>query len=94
MAQDKAPWCGVPSGLGLVVGWAAGTLAAQAAVAAGGNGIAAGLGVGVLGSALVGCGLAVASRVRGERWPWIGIVGAVLSALPLLMYLLRMMLKL
>ncbi|HEL3864736.1 TPA: hypothetical protein UM690_002666 [Stenotrophomonas maltophilia] len=94
MAQDKAPWCGVASGLGLVVGWAAGTLAAQAAVAAGGIGIAAGLGVGVLGSALVGCGLAVASRVRGERWPWIGIVGAVLSALPLLMYLLRMMLKL
>lgn len=94
MAQDKAPWCGVASGLGLVVGWAAGTLAAQAAVAAGGNGIAAGLGVGVLGSALVGCGLAVASRVRGERWPWIGIVGAVLSALPLLMYLLRIMLKL
>lgn len=94
MAQDKAPWCGVASGLGLVVGWAAGTLAAQAAVAAGGNGIAAGLGVGVLGSALVGCGLAVASRVRGERWPWIGIVGAVLIALPLLMYLLRMMLKL
>lgn len=94
MAQGKAPWCGVASGLGLVVGWAAGALAAQAAVAAGGNGIAAGLGVGVLGSALVGCGLAVASRVRGERWPWIGIVGAVLSALPLLMYLLRMMLKL
>ncbi len=34
------------------------------------------------------------ARVRGERWPWIGIGGAVLSALPLLMYLLRMMLKL
>ena len=50
-------------------------------------------GVGVLGAA-VGGGLAVASRVRGERWPWIGIGGAVLSALPLLMYLLRMMLKL
>nr|WP_229295610.1 hypothetical protein [Stenotrophomonas maltophilia] len=56
--------------------------------------MAAGLGVGVLGAALVGCGLAVASRVRGERWPWIGIGGAVLSALPLLMYLLRMMLNL
>lgn len=84
MAQGKAPWCGVASWLGIVVGWGAGTLAAQAA----------GLGVGVLGAALVGGGLAVASRVRGERWPWIGIAGAVLSALPLLMYLLRMMLKL
>jgi len=94
MAKDKAPWCGVASWLGIVVGWGAGSLAAQTAVAAGGNGMAAGLGVGVLGAALVGCGLAVASRVRGERWPWIGIGGAVLSALPLLMYLLRMMLKL
>ena len=88
MAQGKAPWCGVASWLGIAVGWSAGTLAAQAAVVAGGNGMA------VLGAALVGCGLAVASRVRGERWPWIGIGGAVLSALPLLMYLLRMMLKL
>ncbi|BBO50074.1 hypothetical protein [Stenotrophomonas maltophilia] len=91
MAQGKAPWCGVASWLGIVVGWGAGTLAAQAA---GDNNLAAGLGVGVLGAALVGGGLAVASRVRGERWPWIGIGGAVLSALPLLMYLLRMMLKL
>ncbi|NMT35276.1 hypothetical protein HGQ62_11570 [Stenotrophomonas maltophilia] len=96
MAQGKAPWCGVASWLGIAVGWGAGTVAAQAAVAAGGNGngMAAGLGVGVLGAALVGGGLAVAARVRGERWPWIGISGAVLSALPLLMYLLRMMLKL
>lgn len=91
MAQGKAPWCGVASWLGIVVGWGAGTLAAQAA---GDNSLAAGLGVDVLGAALVGGGLAVASRVRGERWPWIGIAGAVLSALPLLMYLLRMMLKL
>ncbi len=60
MAKDKAPWCGVASWLGIVVGWGAGSLAAQAAVAAGGNGMAAGLGVGVLGAALVGCGLAVA----------------------------------
>lgn len=94
MAQGKAAWCGVASWLGIAVGWGAGAVAAQAAVAAGGNGMAAGLGVGVLGAALVGGGLAVASRVRGERWPWIGIAGAVLSALPLLMYLLRMMLKL
>lgn len=94
MAQGKAPWCGVASWLGIAVGWGAGTVAAQGAVAAGGNGMAAGLGVGVLGAALVGGGLAVAARVRGERWPWIGISGAVLSALPLLMYLLRMMLKL
>ncbi|HFF2829848.1 TPA: hypothetical protein ACGCD9_003793 [Stenotrophomonas maltophilia] len=94
MAQGKAPWCGVASWLGIAVGWGTGTLAAQAAAAAGGSGMAAGLGVGVLGAALVGGGLAVASRVRGERWPWIGIAGAVISALPLLMYLLRMMLKL
>ena len=94
MAQGKAPWGGVASWLGIAAGGGAGTVAAQAAVAAGGNGMAAGLGVGVLGAALVGGGLAVASRVRGERWPWIGIGGAVMSALPLLMYLLRMMLKL
>jgi hypothetical protein len=92
MAQGKAPWCGVASWLGIAAG-------ARARGCAGGGGRrrqwhGRGLGVGVLGAALVGGGLAVASRVRGERWPWIGIGGAVLSALPLLMYLLRMMLKL
>lgn len=35
MAQGKAPWCGMASWLGIAVGWGAGTLAAQAAVAAG-----------------------------------------------------------
>lgn len=90
MAQGKAPWCGAASWLGIVVGWGAGVLAAQAA---GGN-PAAGLGVGVLASVLAGAGLAVASRVRGERWPWLGLGGAALSTWPLLMYLLRMLLKL
>lgn len=44
-------------------------------------------------AALAGVGLTVAPRVRRERWPWIGLGGAVLIALPLLMCLLRMMLK-
>ncbi|OBU64047.1 hypothetical protein A9K58_18085 [Stenotrophomonas maltophilia] len=58
-------------------------------------GVASWLGIAVgWGAGLAGCGLAMASRVRGERWPWIGIGGAVLSALPRLMYLLRMMLEL
>ncbi|WP_117309402.1 hypothetical protein [Stenotrophomonas sp. G4] len=42
---------------------------------------------------LAGVGLTVAPRVRRERWPWIGLGGAVLIALPLLICLLRMMLK-
>jgi hypothetical protein len=93
MAQGKAPWCGVASWLGIAVGWGAGTVAAQAAVAAGGNGMAAGLGVACWARPWWAAAWRW-PRVRGERWPWIGIGGAVLSALPLLMYLLRMMLKL
>jgi len=36
----------------------------------------------------------VAARARDERYAWLGIGGAVLSALPLKLYLLRMLLKL
>ncbi len=93
MAQGKAPWCGMASWLGIAVGWGPAhwrrrRRQPQAAMA-------------WLRDWAWACwarrwwvALAVASRVRGERWPWIGIGGAVLSAPPLLMYLLRMMLKL
>ena len=94
MAQGKAPWCGAASWLGMPLGYGAGLLAAQVMQAGGGHGLAAGLGIGVLASALLGGGFAVAARARGEPWAWLGIGGAVVSALPLALYLLRMMLKL
>lgn len=91
MAQGKAPWCGLASWLGLLAGWGAGGLAA---LAFGGSAPAAGVSVGVLASAVVGLGLAVAARAREERYAWLGIGGAVLSALPLKVYLFGMLLKL
>ena len=91
MAQGKAPWCGLASWLGLLAGWGAGWLAA---LDFGGSAPAAGLSVGVLASAVVGLGLAVAARARDERHAWLGIGGALLSALPLKLYLLRMLFKL
>lgn len=91
MAQGRAPWCGLASWLGLVAGWGAGWLAAWAF---GASAPVAGLALAVLASVLVGGGFAVAARVRGERHAWLGISGAALSALPLAVYLLRMMLKL
>lgn len=91
MAQGKAPWCGLASWLGVLAGWGAGWLAA---LAFGGSAPSAGLGVAVLASVLAGGGLAVGARVRGERYPWLGIGGAVVSALPLVLFLLRMLLKL
>lgn len=91
MAQGRAPWCGLASWLGLVAGWGAGWLAAWAF---GASAPVAGLSVGVLASAVVGLGLAVAARARDERYAWLSVGGAVLSALPLKLYLLRMLLKL
>jgi hypothetical protein len=34
----------------------------------------------------------MASRVRQERWPWLGIVGAVVSTAPLALFLVSMLL--
>lgn len=47
----------------------------------------AGVAVGVLASCVLGLLCTIGSRVRRERWPWLGIVGAVISALPLLLFL-------
>lgn len=54
----------------------------------------AGVAVGVLASSVLGLLLTIGSRVRRERWPWVGIVGAIISALPLLLFLLGMLLRL
>lgn len=50
--------------------------------------------VGVLASSVLGLLLTIGSRVRRERWPWVGIVGAVISALPLLLFLAGMLFRL
>ncbi|MGN7837707.1 hypothetical protein [Stenotrophomonas sp. 22385] len=54
----------------------------------------AGVAVGVLASSVLGLLLTIGSRVRRERWPWVGIVGAVISALPLLLFLAGMLFRL
>jgi hypothetical protein len=53
----------------------------------------AGVAVGVLASSVLGLLCTIGSRVRGERWPWVGIVGAVVSALPLLLFLAGMLFR-
>lgn len=54
----------------------------------------AGVAVGVLASSVLGLLCTIGSRVRRERWPWVGIVGALISALPLLLFLAGMLFRL
>ncbi|MBT2768050.1 hypothetical protein J7J08_10425 [Stenotrophomonas sp. ISL-67] len=54
----------------------------------------AGVAVGVLASSVLGLLLTIGSRVRRERWPWVGIAGAIITALPLGLFLVGMMLRL
>jgi hypothetical protein len=54
----------------------------------------AGVAVGVLASSVLGLLLTIGSRVRRERWPWTGMVGAAISALPLLLFLAGMVFRL
>jgi len=54
----------------------------------------AGVAVGVLASCVLGLLCTIGARVRRERWPWVGIVGAVISALPLLLFLAGMVFRL
>jgi len=54
----------------------------------------AGVAVGVLASCVLGLLCTIGARVRRERWPWVGVVGAVISALPLLLFLAGMVFRL
>ncbi len=54
----------------------------------------AGISLGVLGASILGVIVGLGSRVRGERWPWLGTAGAVFNSLPLGLFLLGMLLKL
>ncbi|MCF7751258.1 hypothetical protein KQ945_10905 [Bacillus subtilis subsp. subtilis] len=88
----RAPLLGLCSFLGLPVGGAAGWLAGVA-----NHGVIAGAGttgvaIGVLAAAAVGLVASMASRVRQERWPWLGIVGAVVSTAPLALFIVSMLL--
>ncbi|MFG6110808.1 hypothetical protein ACTUVK_001698 [Stenotrophomonas rhizophila] len=51
-----------------------------------------GVSIGVLASAAVALLAALGSRVRQERWAWLGIVGAVLGAAPLALFIGSMLL--
>ncbi len=89
MSQSRAPLCGGASWLGLPVGYGV-----HGWITLMGDGRALGVGMGCLAGAVVGLGLAVAARARDERHAWLGIGGAVASALPLKLYLLQMLFKL
>lgn len=87
------PWLGLSSFLGLPLGGLAGYLIRLATdsstVGVGTTGATA---IGVLAAAVIGLIATVGSRVRQERWPWLGVVGAVLSAAPLAMFIGSMLL--
>lgn len=54
----------------------------------------AGISLGVLGASILGVIVGIGSRVRGERWPWLGTAGAMFSSLPLGLFLVGMLFKL
>jgi len=92
ISAQRLPLLGLVSFLGLPVGAAAHiATAANHGVTAGAS--TTGVSIGVLASAAVGLIATVGSRVRQERWPWLGIIGAVLSAAPLVLFLVGMMFK-
>lgn len=90
-ASAPAPVAGLASFLGLPVGAASAWLAgiANHGVTAGAN--TTGVAIGVLAAAVIGLIAFLASRVRQERWPWLGVLGAALSASPLALFILGMM---
>ena len=83
---------GVCSFLGLPLGAAAYWLADMGGQGAAGVGSSIMAAIGVLAAAGVGMVASIASRVRQERWPWLGIVGAVVSTAPLALFLVSMLL--
>lgn len=54
----------------------------------------ASISLGVLGASIIGTIVGIGSRVRRERWPWLGTAGAIFSSLPLGLFLLGMIFKL
>ncbi|MBD8635843.1 hypothetical protein [Stenotrophomonas sp. CFBP 13725] len=86
LRRSVAPWMGLCSCLGLLVG----VLVEHAARLVGATGNSP-MAVGVLAAAMCGFGLMLASRVREERWPWLGLAGAALSSAPLLLFLASML---
>lgn len=93
MSAQRLPLLGLVSFLGPPIGAFAAHIATAAnhGVTAGAS--TTGVSIGVLASAAVGLIATVGSRVRQERWPWLSIVGAVLSAAPLVLFLVGMMFK-
>lgn len=94
-AGQRLPLLGAASWLVAPVLLASAVAATQASPAVGrllvGN---AGISVGVLACAVCGLLLSMGARVRRERWPWVGVVGAIISAAPLLLFLAGMLFRL
>ncbi len=77
---------GVCSFLGLPLGAAAYWLADMGGQGAAGVGSIMGA-IGVLAAAGVGMVASITSRERQERWPWLGVSGALVSKAPLLLFI-------
>lgn len=81
---------GVCSFLGLPLGAAAYWLADVGGQGATGVGSSTMAATGVLAAAGVGMVASIASRERQERWPWLGITGALVSKAPLLLFIVSL----
>jgi len=78
---------GVCSFLGLPLGAAAYWLADMGGQGTAGAGSSIMAATGVLAAAGVGMVASIASRERQERWPWLGVTGALVSKAPLLLFI-------
>jgi len=78
---------GVCSFLGLPLGAAAYWLADMGGHGAAGVGSSIMAAIGVLAAAGGGMVASIASRERQERWPWLGVTGALVSKAPLLLFI-------
>jgi hypothetical protein len=78
---------GVCSFLGLPLGAAAYWLADVGGQGAAGVGSSIMAAIGVLAAAGAGMVASIASRERQERWPWLGVTGALVSKAPLLLFI-------
>ncbi len=78
---------GVCSFLGLPLGAAAYWLADVGGQGDAGVASSVMAAIGVLAAAGVGMVASIAARERRERWPWLGITGALVSKMPLLLFL-------
>lgn len=81
-AAGRAPWLGLCTFLGIPFGMAI-LQGVQLLDGTPGSGLL----IGLLGSAMAGFAAMIGAQLRHERWPWLAMMGTVVSAAPLAVFL-------